>query len=301
MFDLVTLKQSIRDTLRTYCYPQCLEGTIETALSAMVGGNTINYDIAQSFIPYNQCFTRQEPYNYDLPITLKLKKYGTPDGDIEVAIVTDANGYPSEKSTISLNTIPASFITTEFSEVTQELNLTSLLGSHTKYWIKIIPKNTPSTINYYALARNDVDTVYLKGTSVRKQQDTASWSTLSCDIYFKVKTKNWIYEHYPHERLSIHNYPRVAIDFVGRPRVIQRYIDHKVAEYHLTLLCTIYSRYPDELDDLISFIDQILFNKRIEISDFIILNPIGWTDITQVRGLFVRGLTYNCRYKMTTT
>jgi len=48
MFDLMSLKNSIRDTLQSYMYPQCLEGTI---ISSMVNtSNTVNIEYAQSFI-----------------------------------------------------------------------------------------------------------------------------------------------------------------------------------------------------------------------------------------------------------
>jgi len=297
MFDLNELKEAVRDTLRTYLYPQCLEGTI---IMDMVDSNTVNLEYAQSFIPYNQCYTRQDPYSYNLPVDIKLVKYGNPDDGIEVQLVTDSSNTPTSNILASTTLLPSNIPTT-LSVMSCTLPLTSMLGSKTRYWLRIVPLNTPSLTDYYGIGVNRDDNRYLKGTCKYKKTTSTLWTSLNKDIYFKVTTKHWIYTDYPRENLSIHNFPRCVVDFVGRPRVDERIIDHRIAYYYLTLMILVYSRYPDELDDLVSFIDQVLFDRRINITNIRILTPGNWTDVTQVRGLFTRGVTYSCRYKMVAT
>jgi len=213
-----------------------------------------------------------------------------------ISLVNDFNNTP-EGSTIAYSTIPNEAITTSYAEVTEKIRITKLLGSRTKYWVKLHPLNTPSTIDYYNVTRHTVDNQYMFGSAYERLSGK-TWSPYNTDLYFKIKTPNWIYEDYPREDLSVFSFPRCAVDFIGRPRIDERYIDISTCYYYLTLMVTVYSRYPDELDDIISKVDRVLFIERGNIPNVEIINPAAMTPVTTTRELFVRSIQYQCKYRM---
>jgi len=406
-FDLEEFKNVVRDTLRLYLYPGDISSTTteETTLST-----SINIDIAQSFIPFNSLYYEKEQTAYTMPVTLKFKKYGTPDDVMIVRIVGDSSDTPTG-STLSTATIAVADVGTVETSVTLDMTFTDMLVSKSKYWIKIEPEQTASTINYftiytdssndnywmgesrtirpegeYTLGTGDIDnsdspyeltqsmtnsmisiddsalvvsliiTNYVQSGNVTvlgedinsdTQTETISvtsngtfitsseysdvtelrfpanssnftftmvqpssmgtWTTTSKDIYFNCSLPtDWIYGDYPYEELSIYKYPRVAVDFIGRPRVEQRWIDYRMAHYYLTCNVIVYSRYRDELDDIISYIDRALFKERLNMystttGTIRIINPGNFTPLAIAReNLFTRAISFNCIYKMTT-
>lgn len=292
-FDIRALKTAIRDELRDHLYPRCLYGTIEATLST----STDRIDLAQSFVPYSKCYSTITPYSYTIPVTLKIKKYGSPDEGIVVSLQSDNDGVPSG-STIASSSIPPSSIPSSLSTVSTSLVIDNMLTSFKKYWLVIESKNSLSDSDYYTIAKDSVDTHYIVGSAFERYNE-GNWSSLNVDLYFNFKVKGFIYNNYPHEKLSIHNYPRIAVDMIGRPRVEQRWIDRKLAKYHIDMAVVIFSAYTDELEDLASYVDRILWSSRLNISNVRILNPSDITPISIVdERKFSRAVRFTLEYRM---
>jgi len=292
-FSLNLLKENIRDKLRSYLYPQCLTGSFEHTLST--ASSTIS--VAQSFIPYCKFYKKESPYKETIDVTLKLKKYGSPDGDITLSLQSSSNGLPSGH-TLGSAAIPRDSISTSWTEYTSSLKITSMLGSNTKYFLVIEPKSSPSLTDCFVIARNTVDTGYWIGSAYETTIGTGTWSSLNADLYFRVKVKDWIFDGYPREDISLHSFPRVAVDIIGR-RVNQRWIDRRLSEYYLDLSIVAFSRFANELDDILSYCDRALFKERVNISQIKRIDPVGLTPLTVVRErIFTRALRYNIIYKM---
>ena len=296
-FSLNSLKNTIRNELRDHLYSRCLYGTVETAMSTISAGSTINVSYAESITPYSKCYSKTSPYSYTIPVTFKARKYGSPDAGIVVSLQTDSSGQPSG-STLASSSIPAASIPTSLSTVSTSLKISSMLGSKTPYWLVFEPKNTASTIDYFSIGRDSVDTHYLVGTACSKEEGS-TWSPLNSDLYFNFGVKGWIYSEYPREDLSLHSYPRVAVDIVDRPRVDSRWIDRSYSEYILQGAIVVYSLYQDELDDLISLCDRVLFSSRTNLSNIRILDPGRFTPITVVdENKLSRAIRFNFKYRM---
>lgn len=290
------LKVILRNTLRTYLYPQCLIG--ETDLNIPP-----NYKAAESFIPLSHFYQKAVPYRFTITTYLKAKRIGTIDAGLGVNIRTDNNDIPSTSalSGVRGNTIPASSIATSYSTIQTTLLLKPNirndlpLGSKTTYWLELTPLNSTGTIT---MAKTTEDK-YLSGEL--KVYNGNSWSSSTGDLFYKLSIKNWIWEDYPREDLSIYNYPRIAVDIVGKPRIIQKWISWELAEYYLTLAVTIYSRYPDEIETISSLIERALFKERTKINTINLLIPGNETSITPIREkLFSKTKFFTLRYRMTT-
>ncbi len=291
-FDLESIKASIRDTLRAYLYPQCLYDSEEHTLSTTL--NVI--EVAQSFKPYSKFYRNITPYSNTVPVTIKLKKIGTPDDDIVVSLQSSSNNVPSG-STLGAYTISASDVSSTLDTISASIPITSMLGSNTEYWIVVSPLNTPSTTDCYVIGKDSVDSHYWIGTSLYRESGD-SWSNLNVDLYFDVDTPNWIYTSYPRADLSLNSYPRIAVDVIGR-RVNQRWIDRRLSEYWLEILVMVYSRYPSELDDIVSYVDRALFKERVNISGIKRVDSSVISPISSVRNiLYARGIRYTAIYQM---
>ena len=57
-FDLESIKNTIRDTLRSYLYPQCLYGSDEINLST----SESVIEVAQSFKPFSKFYKNTVPF-----------------------------------------------------------------------------------------------------------------------------------------------------------------------------------------------------------------------------------------------
>ena len=288
-FDVNTIKENIRDTLRTYLYPQNLEGTVEVKLS-----DTINYEVAQSFKTYSKCYSKVSPYRYTLNVYLQASKTGTPSGGLQVSLTNDSNDIPS--STLYTSTIPAASIGTSASTVLTKYTLSTYLGSNTKYWLKVTPLNTVSTLNYFSVYRTSTDE-YLPGSL---KIYSSSWDTTDGDLYFKADIPNFLYTDYPRSDISMFSFPRMAVDVIGR-RVNQKWISKELSEYYLDLTIVAYSRFPEELDDLLSFTDRALFRNRTNVGSIKRIDPAAMTPVSVIReDLLSRGIRYSLIWKMST-
>jgi len=292
VFSLNALKSAIQDTLRLRLYPECLSGDTEHTLSA-----TSTIDIAQSFIPYSKFYRKTDPYSGTVPITLKLRRYGSPDQGIVVSLQSSSDDQPSG-STLGSHSISVGSVPTILSPYTVNVPISSMLGSNKTYWIVVEPKSSVSATDYYTIGKNTVDSDYWMGTALYRDSG-GPWGSLDVDLYFDVSTPGWIYVDYPRDDLSLHSFPRLAIDILGRG-FNQRWIDKRIGEYYLDLTIVCFSRFPDELDDILSYVDRALFNKRTSISGVKRIDPGRMTPVSVIRErLFSRGMRYNLVYKMT--
>lgn len=290
--DLNVFKEYIRDSIRDNIMPKNTFPLEEFTLST-----TINFEIAQSFIPYSSVLGTLNSYSGS--ITLVLKKYGTPDEGLSVYLESSSSDLPSGTA-LATGTVAVGDVGTVSTTIPIPATIaTNRLGTKTEYWIRVVPNNTASTVNYFSIYRDTIDTNYWRGTSYSRESG-GSWTASTKDLYFDFKTPNWIFADYPRPRLSLWSYPRVAVDIVGRPRSVQRYINHKISEYHLIPAISVYSRYPDETDDIVSDIDRALFRNRTEISSIDLINPDNFTPITPTRNnLFVRAIKFDAKIRIT--
>lgn len=290
VFDMNAIKSDVIVKLKEHLLPEEQSGT-----TAFDINKTAQYYVVQSFKPYSTAY--RESNRRSFPVEISVKKTGTPTGSIYVYLLTDSSDAPS--STITGRTLPPSSIGTSFADVAFYMDQSDLsenyqyLGSNTKYWLEISTGQTVDASNYYSIERNDVDTGYLMGSAQYRESTISAWTTLSADLNFRVSMPTWIFSDYPFDTLSIHSYPRIAVDIVGRPRVDQRWINHKLADYILNIGITFYSRYPKELDELISYADRALWYERVSIDSLRIVNPANIsTAVSPKDKLFVRTMLY---------
>ena len=283
-FNIKELKEEIRDTLRLYMYPECTSGTID---DAMVNGSTLNVSYAQSFIPFSTC------KDSIMVVSVNLTKYGTPDNGLRLSVLEDNDGTPS--SSLATSIIDASEVGTSVTEISKTLTFSDKLISKNQHWIEIVPLNSPSLANYYAVRRDSVDTHYLIGSGYSKATGS-TWSPLSTDIVFDCSISHWIYTAFPRIDLTLDSYPRAAIDIIGKPRLEQRWIDHRHCYYHVRCKVSAYSQYQDELDDIITYVDRSLFRERIN-TNYRLINTGDIPQTTVVRdNIFTKALYFDAVY-----
>lgn len=296
-FSLDEMKTDVVNALKERLCPECTIGTEDFFLNR----GTIN-ELVQSFIPFSTAW-RQDSYR-SFPVDIRLRKTGAPAGSMYLYLMSDSNGVPA--NTITGRTLPPSTFDDTWVDRRFWLDLSDIgrepyIGSSTSYWIKLVSGGTGDVDNYYRVQRNTVNTQYWAGEAMYRESGSVSWNTLNADIRFKVSLPTWIYSDYPNDELSIFSYPRIAVDIVGRPRIRQPWIDHKLADYHMNVSVVFYSRYPREMDNMISYADRALFQKRVEMDTFRITTPgqIS-TAVIPREGLFVRSMLYTGVWRETT-
>jgi len=291
-FSINNLKEEIRDTLRVYLYPQNTVSDTEVALS-----DTISvYKVAQSFKSYSKFYSTVNPFKYTIPVDVKLRKYGTPDGNVFISIQSSSSGEPSG-TTIGHCTIAVGDVSSSsFSVNSGSIVITSMIGSNTEYFLCIEPQSNASTVNYYSTQKYNTDKYMIGSLSV---YNGSSWSTTTGDIYFDIDNPNWIYTGFPRSDISKYSFPRLAIDAISR-RVDQRWINIELAEYTIDFTLVAYSYYPDELDDILSYADRALFKERANFTNIKRLDSGEMTPVEVLRdNLFSRAMRYNLVVKMT--
>ena len=292
--DLETIKNSIRDTLRDNIMPSCTFALEEYLMSDGVD----NKEISQSFIPYSTMLGTLR--NYTSSISLVLKKTGAPSAGISLYLESDSNGEPSGTSLGSASIAPAS-VGTVATTISTPMTISNTLGTKTQYWLRVVPNSTASSTDLYSIYRDTVDTHYWRGSSSTRDVG-GSWGETTQDVYFDVKTPNWIWGNYPHLQLSLWSYPRVAVDFIGRPKSEQKWLDHRLSVYHITAAITVYSRYADETDDIISNIDNAIFRKRVDISGVKLAQPGEITPLAMYREkLYTKSIRFNIQKRIVAT
>jgi len=262
--DISEIKNEIREFLISKLTPQAVVASYETPLSDGVN----NFNLAQSFKPFSTCFRpRKGVTSTNIPVSLSLVKYGTPDSGVKVSLqASNASALPSGIDIASFKISPGE-VYGSATIVTKNLALTEYLTSKQEYNILITPEFSISSASYISVNRNNVDDKYAFGTVVKAIAGTTSWVAQSWDIYFKFIPSNWVYTDYPRADLSIKSYPRLVVDITSR-RTEARWISHEVAQYIMTFQLTMYSEYLDELDLVLSKADQALFESRIKWDTF---------------------------------
>lgn len=285
-------------TLKSHLLPEEQSGTVNFNIN-----DTEDYYVLQSFKPYSSAYrdTTGTPWR-SFPIDLSIKKTGTPAEGIEVYLLSDDGGVPS--NTICGRTLPPGSIDTSYSDIRFYMDMSDIanphLGTNKLYWIEINSGDSVDPSNYYSIQRHDVDTGYMMGSASYKIGAGGTLSTLAADINFRVSLPTWIYPDYPYDNLSHHSYPRIAVDVVGRPRVDYRWIDAKLADFRLNIGITFYSRYPRLLDELISYADRGLWYERVDIPSFRIIRPGNISTVVKPNEyLFVKTVIYQCVHRET--
>lgn len=268
-FDLYSLKENLSNYLRDMFYPR---NTFEGSLSGSLEANMI----AQSFKPlatyHNVSFTGSIEVR-------SLSSYN----DLVIDLCSSLGGQTLASSTISASEISSDFTWLRFSFNPQQDFETS-----STYWLQF--RSHPNTIiaecfEFTANQEYFLGTLYL--------HDGSSWSSTEYSLKFVLNPPNWIYPSYPKDDLNLFSFPRMAIDIVDRPRVVQRWIDSRLADYELSIAIVLYSRYLKELDQLLSYTDRALWKKRTEISGFRILSPAKISSVMIPRtGIFARVLNF---------
>lgn len=291
VFSINNLKEEIRDTLRAYLYPA---NTVSTDTEVDLSDNTSVYKIAQSFKPYCKFYSTISPYKYTIPVDVKLRKYGTPDGNVFVTLRSSSDNEPS--GTIGHFTIDVADVSSGSLDVNSgSIVVTSMLGSNTDYYICLEPQCSASTVNYYSTCKSSDK--YMIGTL--SLHDGSSWNSTTGDMYFDITVVNWIYQDFPRSELSKYSFPRVGLDAITRT-VNQRWINIELAEYIIDFTIVGYSFYPNELDDILSYVDRALFKERANFTNIKRLDSSEMTPTEVLMdNMFSRALRYNLIIKIT--
>ena len=294
VFSLNELKDSIRDTLRVYLYPNNTVSDTDLTLS-----DSLNvYKVSQSFKPYSKCYNTVTPYRYTVPVDVKLKKLCTPDGDLVVSLQSSNTNNQPSGTTVSSFTIAVGSTSTTFDVHNGNMVLTNMLGSATNYHLVLEPKCSASTVNCYITQMSTVNKYIIGSMDI---YNGSSWSSTIGDLYFDFDVPNFIYTDYPRSELSKWSFPRIAIDMISR-RVDQRWINTEFADYIIDFTVVAYSAYPNELDDLLSYSDRAIFKERTAFTNMRRIDTGELTPVVVLRdNLFSRAIRYTIIYRMTNT
>jgi hypothetical protein len=241
--------------------------------------------LSQTFIPYSTVYREDSK---TMEVSFKGKRFGSP-GDLKLEL------YEGSKKLVE-KTLPSSSIGTDFAWIPFALDLSLIpdkyLSSNSEHSL-ILSSTGLSSTNYYVFKRDSVDTNYLRGTG--KYFDT-EWRSLGADLTFKVQIPQWIFPAYPRVDLERHLYPRVAVDIVGKPRISERWITDKAMEEFYSIGITVYSRFPDELDKIVSDVNHVLFVNRTKIPQIQLISPQSLSQVTvPLPGLFSRTALYRAK------
>lgn len=294
VYSMNDIKNEVRDLLREYLYPSCRDVSTELVLS----DGTTNIQVAQSFRPFCKFASTIVPYKVTIPVGVYVGKYGTPDSDLIVSIQSSTDGEPSGNTigsyTIDVSDIPSGSIDL----VDCSIKTSSMLGSNTEYFVVVESSCTPSTIDYYVVGTS-TDDVYMIGSLSYYKNGT--WNTSDVDMGFYVTPINWIHSDYPRDDIGRYSFPRIAVDVTSR-RATQRLITASIIDYYIDLIVVGYSLIPQELDDILSYVDRILFKNRTLLEGIYLLTPGDLSSTEVIRDyLFSRSIRYTLWYRMTST
>lgn len=294
-FNLNAIKRSVVDILKSHL---CAEET--STVSTFKINEILDQEIAQSFYPYSTAY-RDNRRSFDAQMV--IGKVGSPSGSLTLSLMSDYNNSPYR--VLASDVVSGTLVPTDgMATVTWDIDLSGMaskrLDSNTRYWLKLNQSSTVDLSNYYTIYQNTVDTGYMMGTGKHRViGGVSTWDNLNADFNFRASMPNWIYPDYPYDSLSDFSFPRISVDILARNRVQERWICINKAEYFLTLAATIYSKYPEELDDLVSYTDRILWFERLNVSNIVDMHPGVISQITQPRAqLFVKSVTYEARFIM---
>ena len=298
-FSIERIQDNLRDTLRTYLYPQCLVGGVNNALSD--AANRI--DLAQEIKLYStEGNIRGDARGANtMQVDFRIRRDGTPDAGILVNIVTDDNGSPSTSTIGTGYSIPVTDVTGTYSTISCTLAFDWYLGSNTKYWLKLESTNSLSATDYFLMDRTSSTLDYWLGQGY-VSVNQGIWNTISGDLYFKCSIPNYIYTDYPREDLDRNSYPRVATVITERDEVERPYISKTPVIYQLACDTLVYSRYPGECNDIISLVDRIFFDRSTSLDPYLNLRlstPSRLFPMTMVRDYYVRSVRTIFTWRMT--
>ena len=254
--DYNSLKLSLLSLVRKHVYPG---GTVPSGSLTWNSGT-----LSQNFYPFSSSVSAVELYVEEV--------VGSP-GAVTLQLV-DYSGTVKKSSTLSLstgwNTFPCT-LTDLVSKKPYSFRLTSSLDSS----------------NYYVLGTS---AEYYYGTL------TLDSSTLTSDLCFRVNVGEFLYPAYPYLLLQDKHYPLVVLDISGRPRVIRRYFSPEILDEQLTFTFYVYSRYPDEIDELVEGIDYAVLKESHNLQGVLWITHGPTSALSRWRdNYFVRSVTYTAR------
>lgn len=299
VFDINNMKNDIVNKLKRDLCPQNTIGGTDFNLNE----NT-DYELTQSFLPFS---TAWRDNRRSFSVDISMKKTGSPSDSICVWLYGDNDDTPDTIS-ITGRTLPPSSFSSSYSDVRFWFDLSDIgreyyLKADSKYWVMIETNGTiTDSSNYYSVERDTLDTNYWMGTSKYREDGSVTWSDLDADIVFEASLPTWIYPDYPRDDISLHSYPRIAVDVLGRSDVVERWIDHRLADYNIQMGITYYSRYPNLVDDLLSYSDRSLFQSRTSMDTFRITTPGKFSSLKEpISGVFTRTMIYNGTHREDST
>ncbi len=306
VYDLEEIKKEVVNTLRDYFMPNNERGTFECSI------HPDEYKIiSQSFIPFSSVYREGR---HSFPVDIMVRRENNPIPGLEVSLWSTkkqgAYTVPNQILSGSETTIPSATVPSTFGTYTRAwINLENItnnyLGSNTEYCIVFRPDpketmNPVNAFNYYVFQRDTIDMNYWFGTATGGTVTSPStWDIFGGNLNFSMSLPTWIYPNYPRVDLDIWSYPRLAIDIIGKPRVLTPWLSHKLAKYEMNLAVVVYSRYTDELSDILAYQDRILFKERINIPSIIELIPGNFSPASIPRqNLFARTGIHRIKFHM---
>lgn len=113
------------------------------------------------------------------------------------------------------------------------------------------------------------------------------------NLAFNVEVSDFVYNVFPMRQLELDQYPAVALDISGRPKVDDRYFTGQSAWYRIAVKAEVYSRYTDEVDKLISAMDRGIFRDRENFDGFRYVTPGQMSELYYIKPeVFSRNITW---------
>jgi len=165
---------------------------------------------------------------------------GSP-GPLTVSIISGSSTFSSTISSLGWNTVPMTMSVT--SNKLSTIKLYGGVSSGNDYWIG------------------------------KSNEDSYFYGSGTFNIAFSIGVQDFIYKIFPSKEIGLYNYPVVALDLVGRPRVEDRYLSGEFVWYYLMLRAEVYSRYPSEVDKVISGIDRGIMRDREQFTSIYYITP----------------------------
>ncbi len=159
------------------CSIQCGDFKFGTS----IGGQT-QMDVGQSFSLSSSINVNK--------VSLKLKKFGSPTGNLTVKILADSGGKPDKNNVLTTATIANSLVTSQYGFIEANFTPSPNLVTGQIYWIVVISP-VSSQSNYWGW-QEDLNQGYLGGRAVWSPEWNAKnsvWNAISgADMTFQVYT-----------------------------------------------------------------------------------------------------------------
>jgi hypothetical protein len=120
-------------------------------------------------------------------------------------------------------------------------------------------------------------------------------------IAFTIPIRDFVYSVFPAEEVTNERLPVVVVDISGKPKSDDRYLSGSHIWYHINVKIDVYSKYPSEVDKLVSGIDRGIMKDRKTFSEINYISSGNITELGQVApNLYTRAITYSIRQLIAT-